>query len=59
MQMFRILYFRESVLDHSEEVRARDVLEAIERASGKPPHVRAEVWAERGRVAEVGTSPDI
>lgn len=58
MQTFRILYFRESVLDHAEKVRVRDVLEAIEKASGKPPHLRAEVWTESARVGEVPRSPD-
>jgi hypothetical protein len=57
MQTYRILYFRESVLDHSEEVRVRDVLEAIEKAAGKPPYLRAEVWSERGRVGEIGSAP--
>ncbi len=57
MERFRILYFRESVLEHDEEVRVRDALEAIEQASSKPPHLRAEVWSERGRVAEIATSP--
>ena len=54
MQSFRILYFHDSVLDHSEEIRARDVLEAIEKASGKPRHLRVEIWNESGRVAEIG-----
>lgn len=53
MQSFRILFFRESVLDHAEEVRVRDVLEAIERASDKAPELRAEVWSHNGRVGEV------
>jgi hypothetical protein len=57
MQTFRILYFRENVLEHAEEIRVRDVLEAIEKASGKPAGLRAEVWSERGRVGEIGTSP--
>ena len=54
MQTFRILYCNENVLEHAEEVQARDVLEAIETASGKPRHLRVEVWAEKGRVAEIG-----
>lgn len=57
MGTFRILYFRESVLERSEEIEVRDVLEAIDRATGKPTHLRAEVWSDRGRVAEVGTAP--
>lgn len=59
MQSFRILYFRESVLDHAEEVRVCDVLEAIEKASHKPAHLRVEVWSDKGRVGEIGPSPSI
>ena len=54
MQTFRILYFNENVLERAEELQACDVLEAIETVSGKPRHLRAEVWAEKGRVAEIG-----
>ena len=57
MQRFRILYFRESVLDHAEEFRGRDILDAIERATSKPPHFRAEVWSDEKRVGEVGVAP--
>ena len=57
MQRFRILYFRESVLEHSEEVQVRDVLDAIEKASGKAPDLRAEVWSGNGRVGEIDPSP--
>lgn len=59
MPTFRLLHFRDSVLESSEEVQARDVLEAIEKATGKPAHIRVEVWSERGRVAEIGTSPGL
>ena len=58
MQTFRILYFRESVLDSAEEVEVEDMLEAIEKASDKSPEITAEVWGERGRVGVVGPSPD-
>jgi hypothetical protein len=51
-----MLYFKDSVLQSTEEVLARDVLEAIEQASGKPPHLRVEIWCDGRRVAEVGTS---
>jgi hypothetical protein len=51
---FRIFYFQGSVLDQTEELDARDVLEAIERASGKPPKVSAEIWSEKGRVGIIG-----
>lgn len=56
METFRILYFRESVLEEAQEIRAQDVLEAIEHASGKSAELRAEVWSEDRRVAEIGTS---
>ena len=56
MQTFRILYFRESVLERSEEVQVRDVLEAIEAATGKRAGLRAEVWSGEKRIAEVGTA---
>lgn len=57
MQSFRILYFRQSTLAHTEEVQVRDMLEAIEAASRKPPDMRAEVWSEKGRVGVVDPSP--
>ena len=53
MQTFRILYFRESVLDHSEEVFARDVVEAVEQVTGTPPQLSAEIWSEQGKVGIV------
>jgi len=56
MQIFRLLYFSASVLTDTEQVEVRDVLEAIEKASGKPPHLRVEVWSDDRRVAEIGTS---
>ena len=54
MQTFRILYFRENVLDHAEEFRARDLLDAVDKATKKPPHLRAEVWSGKNRVGEIG-----
>lgn len=57
MQVFRILYFRDSVLECAEELEVRDVLDAIEKASAKAPELRAEVWSEEKRVGEIGISP--
>lgn len=57
MQDFKMLYFDQSVLEAAEEVRVRDVLEAIEKASEKPSHQRVEIWQDGRRVAEVGMSP--
>lgn len=57
MQEFCLLYFKDSVLQFAKEVQGRDVLEAIEQASGKAADLRVEVWSEQGRVAEIGVSP--
>jgi hypothetical protein len=57
MKTFRLLYFRESVLQQAEEVQVRDVLEAVQKAAGQPPDVRVEVWSEKGRVGIIGPSP--
>ena len=57
MPTFRIFYFRHNVLDEAEEVEVRDVLGAIEKAAGKPPDVRAEIWSDKGRVGIIGPSP--
>jgi hypothetical protein len=57
VETFRILYFRESVLEHSEEVEVRDVLEAIDKASAKAPELSVEVWSDQGRVGMIGPAP--
>ena len=57
MQDFRILYFRDSVLEKAEEVRARDLLEVVKHAAGQPPEVRVEVWSDKGRVGVILPSP--
>ena len=57
MKCFRLLYLRDGLLVDAEEVRVRDLLEAVEKAAGQPPDVRVEVWSESGRVAIVGPSP--
>jgi len=54
MRTFRLLYFRESLLEQAEEVSAPSVLEAIRRATGQPPDIRVEVWSENGRVGTIG-----
>ena len=57
MKDFRILYFRESVLDDAAEITAVDILEAIEHATAKRPDQSAEVWCDGRRVGQIGTSP--
>jgi len=56
MPTFQILYFRENVLDHSEEVDLRDLLEAIDRAMTKPPDLTAEIRCDGTRVGLVAAS---
>ena len=56
MPTFQILYFRESVLDHSEEVDVRDLLEAIDLAMMKTPDLAAEIRCNGTRVGMVGPS---
>jgi hypothetical protein len=53
---FRIFYFRDSMLDHAEEVEARSVVDAVATIAGKPPEVRAEIWSDSGRVGIIGPS---
>lgn len=56
MPKFRIFYFRQSQLDHAEEVDVPDVLAAIERATAQPPYLKAEIWSEKGKVGIIGAS---
>ena len=54
--VFQLLYFHESVLERHEAVNAPDVLVAIEKAAGKPSHLKVEIWLGHRRVAEIGPS---
>jgi hypothetical protein len=56
MPTFQILYFRESVLDHSEQVDVRDLLEAIDLAMMKAADLTAEIRLDGVRVGLVGPS---
>ena len=56
MPIFQILYLRENVLDHSEVVEVRDLLEAIDLAMAKPADMTAEIRCDGGRVGLVGPS---
>jgi hypothetical protein len=57
MPIFQILYFRESVLEHADELEARDVLEAVEKSAGRSSDLRVEIWSNHRRVALIGPSP--
>ncbi|WP_341631103.1 hypothetical protein [Sphingomonas agri] len=57
MQTYRILYYRQSVLEDAEDVQADNLLEVIGKASGKSPHLRAEIWCGEECVGEIGSCP--
>ena len=57
MRTFRLLYFRNWLLERAAEVRAPDVVGAVEKASGQPADVRVEVWSPEGRGAVISPSP--
>jgi hypothetical protein len=56
MPSFQLLYFDESMLEQATEVEARDVLEAVKHAAGRPAHLRVEIWSENRKVAVIGSS---
>lgn len=60
MQNYRILYFRDNQLVHSEALGEGDgdLLDAIDRATGNPARNRAEIWSDRGRVGIVESPPE-
>lgn len=56
MPTFRIFYFRHNILDHTEEVDVPSVVDAIQKAAGKRPELKAEIWSAKGKVGIVGRS---
>jgi hypothetical protein len=58
MPTFHILYLRDNVLDHSEEIELRDLLDAIDIAMAKAPELTAEIRCNGTRVGIVGPCPD-
>ena len=58
MQTFRILHFRDFVLEKTDALEGVDLLEAIDIASAaRAPDVTVEIWSEKGRVGTVEPSP--
>lgn len=57
---FRILYFRDSVLEHGEEVEARDVLEAVQKGSCEAPAFQSrDLVRQRPRRADWSAAPTL
>jgi hypothetical protein len=57
VQTYRILYFRQDTLEETEDVQAENLIEAVGKASGKPAHLRAEIWCGEECVGEIGSCP--
>jgi len=57
MPTFRILYLRESRLEHSETLSGLDLLDAIDKASDRVGPETAEIWSEQGKVGIVAPLP--
>lgn len=53
MNIFRLLFFRDNVLERAEVVSAHDVLEAVGHAAGQPPDIRVEIWSDHRRVGVI------
>lgn len=49
----RILYFREGLLEATEEIECEDVVDAAIRASSQRAHLTAEIWFEGRKVGVV------
>jgi hypothetical protein len=49
----RILYFREGLLEASDEVACDDLLAAAKLASSTHPHLTAEIWWDQKKVGVV------
>jgi len=48
---YRLLYFRSSVLEDWELLRAADLMEALQTASARAPELTVELWSDRRKVA--------
>ena len=57
MPTFRILYLRQSRLEHSETLSGLDLLEAIDKASYRVGPETAEIWSDQGKVGIVVPIP--
>lgn len=57
MEEFRIIYLRNSALTAAETYMARDMLDAIDKASKRCRDASAEIWTTRGRVAVINPLP--
>jgi hypothetical protein len=57
MPTFRILYLRQSKLEHSETLSGLDLLDAIEKASDRVGPETAEIWSDQGKVGIVAPLP--
>lgn len=57
MPTFRILYLRQSRLEHSETLSGLDLLDAIDKAADRVGPETAEIWSDQGKVGIVAPMP--
>ena len=57
MPTFRILYLRQSRLEHTETLSGLDLLEAIDKAADHVGPETAEIWSDQGKVGIVAPLP--
>jgi hypothetical protein len=57
MPTFRILYLRQSKLEHAETLSGLDLLDAIDKASDRVGPETAEIWSDRGKVGMIAPLP--
>jgi hypothetical protein len=50
-RVYRILYFRSSVLEDWELLKTTNLMEALQTASARAPDLTVELWSERKKVA--------
>jgi hypothetical protein len=56
MPACRVLYFREAILEHTQELGCDDLVEAAKVASATHPHLTAEIWWNGKKVAVIRPS---
>jgi hypothetical protein len=53
MDDFRILYFRDGILEATDELACADLVDAAKAVSSKHLHLNAEIWRRGRKVAIV------
>jgi hypothetical protein len=51
MRLYRILYFRSSVLEDWETLEVESLMAALQTASARAPDLTVELWGDRKKIA--------